>query len=513
MMSTHAFALPLDGGVDISSINYMDVRTPGKAPFKTPGRTLHKSRSALQENAGYDGNGGTTVKKGKGGTGHTPFHPAIRKALQSAHKPTVVVARPLGDKTPAPNRHQSFQPMQTPAPNTIKMAKLSIVEAAEEDFMMPTPGAHLRPSSMRKSLRAPRTSGSGQKMMQFKTPATNGRHWEVNEEDMQLEMAEAEEEAVEVEVDDYDEIEYMPPKVPEQPYEPPFEMPDYKTMGKALVARVWTDPVDDTLELKYARPIDQDIDVNELLEASGASTWEKPKLAELSDDEEPFQAFLPAKPSAPVNPSKTLPTRPGPSRPIGPSTSTGRPLVRSATISGAPRTLPSRVPSASSKPSTTQPALPRTTSNTPAPQSTSSTTATTAVKRPMTSTGIRHTPPVTKAATLPPSKTPAVRPASADPSASKRPTTAARPAPPPATTTLVRSRSVAGKAPTTTTVKPMTRTTTAPGPGPITRTRSATVVSTTTRPVVGAAKKATPAQAKSLFKLVDAEQEDFVFDV
>lgn len=129
--------------------------------------------------------------------------------MQSAQKPSVLVSRPLGDKTPAANRYQSFQPMQTPAPQTVKMAKLSIIEAAEEDFMMPTPGAYLRPSSSRKSLRAPRTSGGGQNVLQFKTPATNGRHWEVDG-DIQVDVNEAEE--VE-EVDDYDEIEYMPPKV------------------------------------------------------------------------------------------------------------------------------------------------------------------------------------------------------------------------------------------------------------------------------------------------------------
>lgn len=142
--------------------------------------------------------------------------------MQSAQKPTIImsVSRPLGDKTPAPNRHFNFQqqPMQTPAPQTVKMAKLSILEAPEEDFMMPTPGAYLRPSSARKSLRAPRASGSGSQMMQFKTPATHGRHWEVSDGDIQIDTVEAEPEP-EVEVEDYDEIEYMPPKMPGMSFE------------------------------------------------------------------------------------------------------------------------------------------------------------------------------------------------------------------------------------------------------------------------------------------------------
>ena len=50
-------------------------------------------------------------------------------------------------------------------------------------------------------------------MMQFKTPATNGRHWDVSDGDIQVGLDEAKDEA-EVEVEDYDEIEYMPPKMP-----------------------------------------------------------------------------------------------------------------------------------------------------------------------------------------------------------------------------------------------------------------------------------------------------------
>ncbi|TCD68545.1 hypothetical protein EIP91_010470 [Steccherinum ochraceum] len=505
MLGTHAYALPIDGNIDVSGLNYMNARTPGKSILKTPGRTLHKSRSALQENVAYDGNGGTTARKK--GKGHTPFHPAIRAGFEG---PTVgsqacpVVTRVLGDKTPAPNRHLNYQPMQTPAPQTIKLAKLSILETEEEDFMMPTPGAYLRPSSSRKSLRASRTSGSGQKML-FKTPATNGRHWEVNEEDLQI-MQEAEPEP-EVEVDDYDEIEYMPPKVSgnvEQPYEPPFDMPDYKVMGKALLLSSRTDPVDETLEWKYARPIEEEINDVELLDSTGALVFERPELPDLSDEEDPFLQFLP-KPA----PSNLVPSKPGLSRTIArsgpprPTTAPGiRPLVRSATISN-PRTTVSKAP--------TDVALraapaPRTTSNTPAPGSTSTSTraaTAAAIRRPMTSTGVR-------AAVTKPSKP--VGPAFGS-SSSRTATGPVARSTSTASQPLARTRVMTAK-PTATPAG--TRTTTSTRPvapsAPLSRTRSATVTATSTSRTPSNLKTAHPVEM-ALIKIEVQEEDDFAFDV
>lgn len=68
----------------------------------------------------------------------------------------------------------------------------------------------------------------------------------------------------------------------EIPYEPPFEMPDYKVVGRQLMALGWTPPIDETLDIKYARPIDKEINAIELLETSGASNWERPVLPDIS---------------------------------------------------------------------------------------------------------------------------------------------------------------------------------------------------------------------------------------
>lgn len=68
-----------------------------------------------------------------------------------------------------------------------------------------TPGHALLPSSARKSVRGRFSSGAA-----FETPVTKGNHWDVIEGDTEVPtLPEAQGEGVLVE--DYDEIEYMPP--------------------------------------------------------------------------------------------------------------------------------------------------------------------------------------------------------------------------------------------------------------------------------------------------------------
>ena len=68
-----------------------------------------------------------------------------------------------------------------------------------------TPGHALLPSSARKSVRGRFSSGAA-----FETPVTKGRHWAVIEGDIEVPtLPEAQDEGVQVE--DHDEIEYMPP--------------------------------------------------------------------------------------------------------------------------------------------------------------------------------------------------------------------------------------------------------------------------------------------------------------
>ena len=105
---------------------------------------------------------------------------------------------PLGDKTPFPNRQL---PMQTPAPQLAKLAKLL------DPALAKTPGALLLPSAQRKNMRLPRSASK-----KFTTPKQQGNYWDVSDGDIDPDVSADDQQ--QVQVDDYDEIEYMPPKVP-----------------------------------------------------------------------------------------------------------------------------------------------------------------------------------------------------------------------------------------------------------------------------------------------------------
>ena len=124
-------------------------------------------------------------------------------------------ARPLMDKTPFPNRVAGSNlggAGKTPGPKGLKLSKLVLLAPApEQSSLSPDVAPLLRPSSTRKSLRG-RLSGN------FKTPLTKGNHWDVSPGDMEGvggDTAEQAQETVGNEVvEDDDEIEYMPPKIP-----------------------------------------------------------------------------------------------------------------------------------------------------------------------------------------------------------------------------------------------------------------------------------------------------------
>ena len=58
----------------------------------------------------------------------------------------------------------------------------------------------------------------------------------------------------------------------EQPYEPPFDMPDYAAGGKALMTIAHTYLMDDTNDLYYAADIETTVDIPALLRESGGFT-------------------------------------------------------------------------------------------------------------------------------------------------------------------------------------------------------------------------------------------------
>lgn len=238
---------------------------------KTPGRTMLKSRGALQENVGHHVHVPGTVagKVKKAALQHTPFHPnTLRELLLFAilcyaplrspaepeknrkhndettksnfkGKELLAPSRPLGDKTPFPNRISSH------------VTPLQVLKPAFDV----TPGALLRPSSARKHIRLPRSASKS-----FQTPVTGGNHWDVSDIDINTEVAAAPNQSIDEE--DYDDIEYMPPKLPgkylrkvlflpidrccaELPFEPPFELPNYKEVGKTLLALAHSYPIED----------------------------------------------------------------------------------------------------------------------------------------------------------------------------------------------------------------------------------------------------------------------------
>ncbi|KAI0692041.1 hypothetical protein BC835DRAFT_90395 [Cytidiella melzeri] len=223
----------------------------------TPAEALLKSRGALQENTIRRGSK-TVNGKSRAVLLRTPQNPTSlrKKGLQSA-KPTLVITRPLGDKTPFPNRQA--QALQTPAPQAAKIAKLSLLD----DALAKTPGNLLLPSARRKSMRLPRSASQ-----KFKTPRAQGHHWDVSDGDVEASVGE-ENEGAEIEEADYDEIEYMPPKVPEQPFEPLFELPDYELVGKTLLTLIYSGPYDASTERHYAADVEAVIDTTKILQESG----------------------------------------------------------------------------------------------------------------------------------------------------------------------------------------------------------------------------------------------------
>lgn len=112
------------------------------------------------------------------------------------------MTRPLGDKTPKPNR-QSLS-LFTPGPRGAKPAKFTLpVLQDEREAKSPSQP----PSSTRKKLRTPRISSS------FQTPITKGDHWNVS--DVSIEEGTsilAESNDTDVNEPDDSEPEYMPPK-------------------------------------------------------------------------------------------------------------------------------------------------------------------------------------------------------------------------------------------------------------------------------------------------------------
>ncbi|KAF9000411.1 hypothetical protein BDQ17DRAFT_1359562 [Cyathus striatus] len=180
-------------------------------PLKTPGRT--------KNNRAENAVGSMTVGRagGKAMGLKTPFAGgSIKPTAQTVLRP-----KPLGDKTPFPNRVSNIQNFQTPGAGG-KIKQLSFLPTKDGvDEVSP------RASATRKHARPPRKS--------FETPMNNGHHWDVSDLDIDVEAIQEEAE-VKDEFEDWGEVEYGPPNTLHLLYDLPndFDLPDYKEVGNKL---------------------------------------------------------------------------------------------------------------------------------------------------------------------------------------------------------------------------------------------------------------------------------------
>ncbi|CAE6483767.1 unnamed protein product [Rhizoctonia solani] len=227
-----------------------DVHLGGRGQFgKTPGRI---NANARKENPG----GAQTVVRGKGGLGgtskvvlNTPGYngtgPLEAKHLFKDGKVTGQQVQSISrafalldktNKTPHPKSRKPVSTM-TPVAGSAKKSNLkpSFTPAPPQATEDAPKATARRPSAARLSIRTPRAGN-------FKTPDARGRpaHWDVGDvgpgmdEHVQL-SNDTEVKVVEVE-DEEDELEYMPPTAVVPDYQPPFDMPDLKAFGQAVIS-------------------------------------------------------------------------------------------------------------------------------------------------------------------------------------------------------------------------------------------------------------------------------------
>ncbi|KZP28845.1 hypothetical protein FIBSPDRAFT_816644, partial [Athelia psychrophila] len=301
---------------------------------KTPGRAILKGRGALQENALHRGAGAMTVNgKGKKVVLNSPSQ---LKTLQPQRtlkdsvlgkSTSILLTRPLGDKTPFRNR---VGDLHTPLPNGSKISKLSLGAS-----QLQTPGL-LRPSSARIHDRMPSASKN------FQTPHTQGNHWDVS--DTEIEGPEAVVVNQSIVEEDFNEIEYMPPGAIEETYQPPFEMPNYAEVGRAMKMLIHSYHFDDppTLDSEPA-PIVLDVFVHDLalpeLEDDSpfhlAKAISRPPFKDLGKVTRNLTAASRSTRPTPVTqpPSRVVTTKTGPT-----SASSSRPSTAAAARARVPTT-------------------------------------------------------------------------------------------------------------------------------------------------------------------------------
>ena len=123
-------------------------------------------------------------------------------------------ARPLGDKTPFPNRTSKAGAvlymdmrkgeLQQKLPKFLESLHPSLRNQETPETLDFSP----RPSSTRKSARTPNSANR-----KFQTPLVNGNPWDVSDGSIELDDMQVQDVQQDAEVDDLDEIEYMLPNM------------------------------------------------------------------------------------------------------------------------------------------------------------------------------------------------------------------------------------------------------------------------------------------------------------
>lgn len=121
-----------------------------------------------------------------------------------------IVSRPLGDKTPLPNRLGTVV-FETPLdkakalkPSVLRDLSVQPTNFEGDDF----PELVQRPSSLRKNLRLPSNLSLKKNL---ETPVNQGIHWNMSDGDIVHDSQLAQQESVDEDKIDQDEIEYCPP--------------------------------------------------------------------------------------------------------------------------------------------------------------------------------------------------------------------------------------------------------------------------------------------------------------
>ncbi|KZS98693.1 hypothetical protein SISNIDRAFT_448989 [Sistotremastrum niveocremeum HHB9708] len=286
------------------------------AAFRTP----LANKKAKRENAGQSYTVARPTKLG----GLPEFATPYGKTAPIANSKTVAGSQrktALVDKTPFPNRQIVFSPIKEATKDKIQKPQLFPTVI--------TPPEAARPSSTRTRLKLASSVGKI-----FQTPEPSAHNpWDVS--DVSIALSSSESIAMEEDVEDGSEVEYMPPTAIEETWEPDFAVPDFKAIGQSLrnmpyyLSSLATNPEDF-------------VDEEEVLRAGGFMAPDTlMRLAPSdsdSDHDDPFSPsydiddFLPVKASG----KKPTPTTMKPSS----RTEVRRPIATRKPVTTNPRAAP-----------------------------------------------------------------------------------------------------------------------------------------------------------------------------